>query len=339
MVERVGGSSGEVSVTFACMDVGAKNGADYIEQHGRLSWRDGDSHPQPIKIKILNDTVAEPSEWFRVGLASPTNGARLGTNTTYTVTIADDDGRMEQPASAGKIEFTKAGAEVSEGDGRVSVTLQRIGGSSGKVSVRLIPDSGTATSPTDFDEDSMIVDWADGVSGPKTVFFRIKNDNVVESTERFRLLLTSPEGGASLGAMKAFTVTIKDDDVRLELKISTSDDDLRGNGDNLNVKVLFTDGSSQLLENVNGGQKWDNGTTHEVKINVRQGKSLDQIRGIRLSTTSRYALSDYRNTQNGDNWNMQRIEVKSFPSSANQPFLSHGYNRFTQSNRELDIIR
>jgi hypothetical protein len=91
-VDRVGGSSGAVSATFQVNPGTATLGNDYtLPPSLTLNWAPGDTAPKFIQIPIVNDAVAEPNEAFTVTLVSTTGGATLGTTTTATVNIADDD--------------------------------------------------------------------------------------------------------------------------------------------------------------------------------------------------------------------------------------------------------
>ena len=99
-LNRVGGSSGAVSVTLASVDGTATGGtdptsADYLELPPQtVSWEDGDAEPRIITLEppIFDDDEAEPDETFSYVIADPTGGASLGAATTRTVTIVDDDG-------------------------------------------------------------------------------------------------------------------------------------------------------------------------------------------------------------------------------------------------------
>jgi len=91
-VSRAGGSSGAVSVSYATANGTATAGSDYTATSGTLNWPIADTVSKTITVPILNDSVPESSETFTATLTSPTGGATLGTPSTATVTITDDDG-------------------------------------------------------------------------------------------------------------------------------------------------------------------------------------------------------------------------------------------------------
>jgi hypothetical protein len=80
-----------VSVNYATANETALADSDYTANSGTLNWADGDTASKTIDVAILNDTAAESNETFVVILSSATGGATLGTPSTATVTILDDD--------------------------------------------------------------------------------------------------------------------------------------------------------------------------------------------------------------------------------------------------------
>lgn len=95
-VNRIGGFKGAVDVSYETA-TGTATGSDFTAANGTLSWTDGDSGSRTVDITINNDTLNENGESFTVTLSAPTNGARLGSPATITITIIDND----QPAGGG----------------------------------------------------------------------------------------------------------------------------------------------------------------------------------------------------------------------------------------------
>jgi hypothetical protein len=90
-VTRTGGSSGAVGVSYATSNGSAIAGSDYTSASGTLSWANGDTSNKTFSVPITNDTLDESNETFTVTLSSPTGGAALGSPSSSTVTITDDD--------------------------------------------------------------------------------------------------------------------------------------------------------------------------------------------------------------------------------------------------------
>jgi len=90
LVTRLGGTKGTVKVKYATANGTAKATTDYRSNSGTLTWGDGDSSVKSIIIPIVNDRAREGMETFMVNLSEVT-GAMLGTNSTATITILDND--------------------------------------------------------------------------------------------------------------------------------------------------------------------------------------------------------------------------------------------------------
>lgn len=120
-VSRVGGSAGAASVAYATTvpinsSQVATPGSDFTAVSGRLSWADGDGGDQQIRIPILQDTLAEPTEVFQVVLSDP-SGVLLTGVTQASIHINDDDVATASPAPTPGPPTTGAGAGASSGGG------------------------------------------------------------------------------------------------------------------------------------------------------------------------------------------------------------------------------
>jgi glucose/arabinose dehydrogenase len=88
-VQRSGNVDGETSVVFSTQDGDAIAGEDYTATSGTLTFAPGEV-TQTLTIPLQADLFFEGSESFSVTLSNP-EGAALGSQTTTTVTILDDD--------------------------------------------------------------------------------------------------------------------------------------------------------------------------------------------------------------------------------------------------------
>jgi YD repeat-containing protein len=91
---RTGGSNGPVGVSYATSNGTATAGSDYTSTSGTLSWTNGDSANKTFAIPITNDSAVESSETVNITLSAPTGGATLGSPSTGTLTITDDDSTL-----------------------------------------------------------------------------------------------------------------------------------------------------------------------------------------------------------------------------------------------------
>ena len=110
----------------------------------------------------------------------------------------------------GTLQLAPTTYEVTEGAGALTVTVERVGGSTGAASVKFATAPGTAKAGKDFIPRTGVLKWANGDGDPKTFDIPIKNDNTPEPDKSFAVKL-SKATGAALGAASA-SVTIHDDD-------------------------------------------------------------------------------------------------------------------------------
>jgi hypothetical protein len=206
-VRRSGGSSGTASVNISVTAGTATAGADYtVTSPVTLNWADGDAADKSIVVTIINDVQPESDETFQVALSTAT-GATLGTPASATATIQDNDA-APQP---GTLQFSGATATVGEAAGSITLTVNRVSGTDGAVSVNYSSANGSATAGSDYTATSGTLNFANGQASA-TFQVPISDDVAVEGAETFTLTLASPAGGAALGAPVTVTVTITDND-------------------------------------------------------------------------------------------------------------------------------
>ena len=89
-VNRSGGSTGAASVSYTMANGTATAGQDYLASEAQLNWDAGSAGARTFTVSVLDDSADESAETVQLMLSSAT-GATLGTPTTATLTIADDD--------------------------------------------------------------------------------------------------------------------------------------------------------------------------------------------------------------------------------------------------------
>ena len=207
-VERINGSNGAIQVAYRTIDGSARAGDDYNSSQGTLFWDDGDFSTQQIFVAVLEDSLDEPDETFTVTLSNPTGGAALVAPSTATVTIVDDDLDVAQP---GLIRFTSTQFSVAEPQGSRTITVERVNGTQGPVTVNYSTSDGSANAGNDYAATSGVLSWTGGEGGQKTFDITVFDDALDEGSETVNLSLSNPTGGAALGASGA-TLSILDDD-------------------------------------------------------------------------------------------------------------------------------
>jgi Ca2+/Na+ antiporter len=129
-VNRMGGSSGKVSISFTTKDQTATAGKDYDKLEGELEWADGDMEPKIIgPIVIHDDDEFEKDEHFTVVLSDPTGGAAFDSTTdggdeneVCTVLILNDDDKAQKLSMAMRLlKFDSDVLDVASADYSASV--------------------------------------------------------------------------------------------------------------------------------------------------------------------------------------------------------------------------
>jgi hypothetical protein len=89
-VKRSGGAASGASVHYATAGGTATAGSDYTSISGTLTFAAGQTSAQ-LTITLADDSSAETDETIGVTLSSPQGGATLGTPSSATLTIVDND--------------------------------------------------------------------------------------------------------------------------------------------------------------------------------------------------------------------------------------------------------
>ncbi len=112
------------------------------------------------------------------------------------------------PVGPGTVEFSNATYNGNEGNS-VVITVKRVGGQDGAISVNYATSNGTATSGLDYTATSGTLNWANGDLAAKTFTVSLASDLVVDAAEVINLTLSSPVGTTISGTNPA-TLIIKD---------------------------------------------------------------------------------------------------------------------------------
>jgi hypothetical protein len=93
--------------------------------------------------------------------------------------------------------------------------------------------------------------------------------------------------------------------LQLRAVIVTGADDLRGGtgpNDNCDAILMFNNGSTLAIQNVNNGMHWNNGETHVIALPLPPGMTAGNITRFGLHTSFSGGLS-------GDNWNVNGVTL------------------------------
>jgi len=212
-VMRIGSGTGRVSVGYTTVDGTATAGNDYVATSGTLTWEAGDTDNKSFVVKILDNNKAEPFEKaLLVSLDAPKRRQ-------VSVIILDDDnagslgvtGVSEQTLI---VDFFVSGIRhgVDENAGSITIEVARQGGDKGAVSVKYATENGSATAGSDYQAAQGTLTWGEGDTDNKEFTVKILEDSLFEGKETFKVALSNPTGGATLGVNTDTTVVIYDNE-------------------------------------------------------------------------------------------------------------------------------
>jgi Calx-beta domain/SdrD B-like domain len=194
-------SSQPVSVYCQTEDGTARDGSDYQASGGPITFNANETS-KTFTITILNDTVPEGDEYFRVRLSNP-NGAFLAGDTAQVI-IRDNDVPTIVLTDQSFIEGTGGNTSAT-----FSVTLSAASTQTVKVDYRTATE-GTATSGVDYLPAAGTLTFNPGQTS-KTLTVTVVGDAQHEADEKFYVDFTNPVY-ANLGSKTYAAGTILDDD-------------------------------------------------------------------------------------------------------------------------------
>ncbi|MEZ4870532.1 MAG: Calx-beta domain-containing protein [Caldilineaceae bacterium] len=194
-------SSRTVTVKYATSNGTATAGDDYSSTTGTLTFAPGETS-QSFAVSINDDALDEEDETVTVTLSNP-NNATLGSPTSATLTIVDDD-----PTPT--VQFSTADYAIAEDGGSATISAQLSAPSSHAVTVAYATSNGTATAGADYVAASGALTFAPGESS-QSFTLTISDDAADENDETVNLTLSNPNN-ATLGGIANATLTIEDND-------------------------------------------------------------------------------------------------------------------------------
>jgi len=204
-ITRVGNLDTLQSVGFFTDSGGtATLGTDYSPFSTHVSFNPGET-TKTVNIQIHNDAEVEQTETVILRLNNPSNGVTPGTPFSATLSIIDDD--LIGPNS---VQFGTAGATVSEGAGKVTVTVTRTGTTTHAATVFYRTANGTASERSDYTAAAGTLRFGANETS-KSFDVLLTDDRFAEGQESLTVTLSDPFQ-TSLGAQQTFTLNIADND-------------------------------------------------------------------------------------------------------------------------------
>lgn len=238
---RTNGSSGVASVDYFFVADTATAGQDYTNQAGRrvfiATFGEGVTS-LTLPVTLRDDLGVEPDETFRIVLTNATGGAALFNNGPgpqpsgiATAVIIDND------RPSGRLNFLGATFATNESAGVAIITVERVDGSVGPLTVTATATAGTALAGVDFDPVTNVLTWVSGDTANKFFVVPLRDDAAVEPDETVNLALVNHSNSDSVGFQSTATLRILNDDAFGFLSFSQAFYDANENGTNLTVTV------------------------------------------------------------------------------------------------------
>ena len=231
-VARTGGSTA-TSVGYEILAGRAEPEQDYQNIRGRLNWAENDSSSKTISITTLDRGLDAERELF-VRLFDPANGASLSSPSYLRLRFGED------PPRAGVVSLVESALSVGEANTTVSITVRRLGGSDGAISVGYLLEGGTATVGEDIAAASGELSWQDGDSSERQIVLQIIDDELPEQDET-AILKLSAIAGSELGEITELTLTILDNDSNTAPSVSIGENRQVNAGQSVTLTAVATD--------------------------------------------------------------------------------------------------
>ncbi|HEU4711074.1 MAG TPA: SBBP repeat-containing protein [Pyrinomonadaceae bacterium] len=220
-VQRVGGSSGTLTVDYATSNGTAIAGQDYTATPGTLTFANGETSKN-IQIPILEDAPTEPDETFTLELKNASNFESLGPPSSMVITIQD---RITVPSLAVFNGSVTEGAPGTTVDMLFQVRLSAATSRTIRVNYATaangVATGGAAcgTPGVDFEMTSGLLTFQPGNTSV-TTSVKVCGDSSAESNETFALNLSNPFNATLFDAFGNGTI-VNDDVIELVLEESS----------------------------------------------------------------------------------------------------------------------
>ncbi|MBD8524602.1 Calx-beta domain-containing protein [Pseudomarimonas arenosa] len=211
VVQRIGGAASGVTVQYSTANGSATAPADYTSSSGSLSFAANETS-KTVTIPIVDDAIDEPNQTFVLSLSSPGGGASLGTPSSTTLTIQDNDPSPN---------ISIGDAQVTEGTGgskSIAFTVALSHASSSAISVDWATVNGTAVAPADYAAGSGTLTFSAGQTS-RTITRSVVTDSIDEPDESFLIRLSNPVNAGIADAEAQGSII--DDDAAPSLSIDS----------------------------------------------------------------------------------------------------------------------
>lgn len=225
-VVRTGGDTGIVKVDYAFGGGTAVSGTDYSPSSGTITFIQGET-TKTITVSLIQ-RVDRGALTLGATLSNPTGGASISTPSSLTLTLLGN-GKGANSAATGTGSTTSGGGSsstssvngagsfifsantysVDENGGALTITVNRVNGSNGAVTVNYATGGGTATVGTHYSNTTGTLNFGAGETS-KTFSVQVADNGTIDGNKTVNLTLTTPTGGANIITPSTAVMTIVD---------------------------------------------------------------------------------------------------------------------------------
>ena len=245
-VTRANGTDKTVQVSYSATNGTAVSPANFTAVSGVLTFGPGVTS-QSFKVKTTSGSTTNSDRTVNLQLYGATGGALTG-QASAVLTIVNNT------FSAGHLAFTAANFTAKESGGTATVTLNRLGGSSGTLSAKVIATGGTAVNGINYLATTNVLQWNNNDLSVKTITIPVLHDGLVTSNLTVNLTLTNgllnTVANASilgLSSLTNATLTISNVDFPGTVQFGSSVYSVKKSAGFAQVPIIRTGGTAQTV--------------------------------------------------------------------------------------------
>jgi uncharacterized delta-60 repeat protein len=209
-ITRTNGTQNVVQVSYATTNGTAISGVDFTNVSGTLTFNNGDVS-KSFNVPIIAGTTLQPDRTLGLELFNPSGGATLGLSNAV-LTIVNNN------FSGGHVSFASTNFSTNETSGTALVSLSRLGGSVGTMSVTLFTAGGSGVPGVDYSPYSNTITWNNKLAFATNIAIPVFHDPQVTSNRTVNLMLanlmlnSAPASTNAWGLITNATLTINNVD-------------------------------------------------------------------------------------------------------------------------------
>ena len=240
--------TGNISVDYRVLYLSAEQ-EDLEVTSGTLEWQANEPDSLYVELAAVSDGINEFTEMFALTLSNAKGGDIINEQSIAFVSI------IGTAANTGVLELSQTEITVLETQARLSIEVQRTGGSEQAISAQATINDISAIDNEDYrltnGSNSQMLSWAEGDDSSRFIEIDIIDDVLSESAEQLSITL-SAEDRSLLGAVRETLITILDDESNIAPTVSAGADfqvntrqsfrlnNAQVSDDNPDIEVLWT---------------------------------------------------------------------------------------------------